>query len=44
MRLCKDRRFIPDVSAPEFLGLLENLIVGAAATPGISVKELLDRR
>jgi len=44
MRLCKDRRFIPDVSASEFFSMLENLIVAAATTPGISVKELLDRK
>jgi hypothetical protein len=44
MRLCKDSRFIPDVPASEFFGLLENLIIAAATTPGISVKELLDRK
>jgi hypothetical protein len=44
MRVCKDRRFIPDVSASEFFSSLEHLIVGAATTPGISVRELLDRK
>jgi hypothetical protein len=44
IRLCKDNRFIPDVSPAEFLGSLENLIVKAATTPGISVQELLDHR
>lgn len=43
MRLCKDRRFIPNVAPSEFFTALENLIVEAASTPGISVKELLDR-
>jgi len=44
MRLCKDRRFIPDASPSDFFSSLENLIVRAATTPGISVQELLDRR
>lgn len=44
MRVCKDRRFIPDVPASECFSLLENLIAGAATAPGISVKELLQRR
>jgi hypothetical protein len=42
MRLCKDRRFIPNVSPSEFFTALENLIVEAASTPGISVQELLE--
>jgi condensation domain-containing protein len=43
MRLCKDRRFIPDVSPSEFFRSLENLMVEAAAKPSISVRELLER-
>jgi hypothetical protein len=44
MRLCKDHRFIPDVPPSEIFRSLENLIVEAASSPGISVQELLDRR
>jgi hypothetical protein len=44
MRLCKDHRFIPDVPPSEIFRSLENLIVEAASSPGISVQELLDHR